>query len=141
MIGQAKIDERAAQPYLGLRRQVGMQALPEAIPQGIDAVFGYLAEQGLAPAGPPFMRMHVVNMEGEMDMEVGVPVEAPAPGNDRIRPGVLPSGRYASLIYRDVKQGYPANAALLDWGAKQGLVFDQWAVPTGDAFAGRYERF
>jgi hypothetical protein len=54
---------------------------------------------------------------------------------------VLPAGRYAALIYRGVQNGIAGNAALLAWGAAQGLQWDQWSTPQGDAFGGRVEFF
>jgi hypothetical protein len=141
MISQAKVDERGEQAYMGWRVQAAVSELPQVIPQGLDAVFAYLGEQGAPPAGAPFIRYHVIDMADKMDVELGVPVASPLPGNDQICPGKLPAGRYAALIYRDVSQGRPANAALIEWAAQQGLAFDRWDAPTGDAFAGRYETF
>jgi hypothetical protein len=34
-----------------------------------------------------------------------------------------------------------ANAKRLEWGAKQGLTWDQSEVPAGDAFGARYESY
>lgn len=145
MIGQAKIEERAEQPYVGIRAPARMDEFPTIIPQRLDELFGWLAQQGVAPAGAPIMRYHVINMEGQMDVELGVPVAAEAApaltGTDRIRPATLPAGRYAALIYRGVQNGYPANGALLEWGAQQGLTWDRWDAPDGDAFGSRYETF
>ena len=53
--------------------------------------------------------------------------------------GVLPAGKYASLIY--IGGGISANKALIEWVRDQGLTFDRWDVPTGDAFASRYESY
>jgi effector-binding domain-containing protein len=141
MIGPAKIDERPEQAYMGWRTVVPMSELPRAIPQGLDTVFGYLGEQGVPPTGAPFIRYHVINMADHLDIELAVPVAGPVAASDQVRPGVLPAGRYASLIYRDIKEGMPANAALLEWIAQQGLACDRWDEPAGDAFASRYERF
>ena len=57
------------------------------------------AKQSLDPAGPPFIRYHVIDMQGLMDVEMGIPVASILSGDGRISPGVLPAGRYASLIY------------------------------------------
>jgi effector-binding domain-containing protein len=143
IVREPKIDERPEQPYLGLRGQTPHSEMPNFIPAGIDAVLAYLAEHGVAPAGAPFMRYHVINMQTELDLEIGVPVATTdaAAGTDRIRPGTLPAGRYASLVYRGVVNGLPANGALIKWVEEQGLKLDCWEVPAGDAFAGRYEVF
>jgi effector-binding domain-containing protein len=87
------------------------------------------------------MRYHVINMAAKMDVELGVPVDGALPGNGRVKAETLPAGRYASLIYQDVKRGVEANGALLRWGAEQGLQWDRWQTPEGDAFGGRIERY
>ena len=56
-------------------------------------------------------------------------------------PGVIPAGRYASLIYTGIMNGIPANKALLDWGAEQGLVWDTYVSDHGDGFGARYESY
>ncbi|MCB0187940.1 MAG: hypothetical protein KDE31_26915, partial [Caldilineaceae bacterium] len=37
--------------------------------------------------------------------------------------------------------GMAANKALLNWGKEQGLAWDLWPEPEGDAFACRYEAY
>ncbi len=80
-------------------------------------------------------------MARQLEVDLGVPVAQAAPGDGRVQPGRLPAGRYASLIYTDVTQGVPANRALLEWGAAQGLVWDRWDTPQGDGWGGRVEFF
>ena len=141
-ITEPKVEYRDAQHYMGIRTQVTMKEMSEGvIPQLIDEVFAWLREHGVAQAGPPLMRLHVINMEAKMDIEVGWPVANVLEGDDRVRPSVLPAGRYASLIYTGVKNAMEGNKALLDWGAEKGLVWDRWDVEAGDAFASRFESF
>ena len=80
-------------------------------------------------------------MAGKMDVEVGVPVKGALSGDERISAGVLPAGRYASLIYSGVKNGIEGNKALLDWATEQGIVWDRWDDKNGDAFGSRVEFF
>lgn len=139
---EPKLEDRKEQGYMGIRTQVTMDEMsPGVIPQLIGEVFGWLEKHDVAPGGAPFMRFHVINMAANMDIEIGVPVASDQAGDDRVRPGVLPAGRYASLIYTGVTNGMPANKALLDWGAEQGLVWDRWDVEEGDAFRSRFESF
>ena len=95
--------------------------------------------EGVEPAGQPFFRYYVINMEGEMDVEVAIPVAAPVAGNGRVCAGVMPAGRYASLVY--VGTGYTGSGALTRWAMENGLAFDEWAVPQGMAYRARYERY
>ena len=83
------------------------------------------------------MRLHCVDMKGTMDMEVGLVVPDALPGDDRVRPGILPAGEYATLTYRD--HAVRANRALIEWTAEQGLTFDRDITPEGDVFASRCE--
>lgn len=137
-----KIDERAEQPYVGIRVQVPMSEMSQGlVPQLLGETFGWLREHDIAPDGPPLMRFHVINMEGNMDIELGVPVAKAAEANGRVQAGSLPAGRYASLVYTGVMNGIPANKILIDWAAEQGLVWDNYDSPNGDGFVSRYESF
>jgi effector-binding domain-containing protein len=138
---EPKIEYRPDQPYIGIRTQVPMSKFKKAIPQHTEEVFAWLHRRGVAPAGAPFIRYHVINMSGPMDIELGVPVASAIQGDDRVSAGVLPAGRYASLIYTGVSHGIKGNKTLLEWGAAQGLRWDRWDEPHGDAFGGRYESF
>lgn len=55
---EPKLEDRVALPYVGIRSQVAMQDFPNLIPQHIDEVVGWLAEQGIAPANAPIIRYH-----------------------------------------------------------------------------------
>jgi hypothetical protein len=87
--------------------------------------------------GPLFMRLHVVDMSGDMDIEVGAFADVTAPRDGRVRGGEAPAGRYATLTYVD--HSIRANRHLIEWTKGQGLSFDLRATPAGDAFACRYE--
>lgn len=141
MIGKPKVEERAEQPYMAIRTQATMQTLDTVIPQGIGEVFAWLGKQGAAPAGAPFVRYLVIDMEALLEIEVGVPVANALSGDGRILAGVLPAGRYASLIYTGIDNGIQANWALLKWGAEQGLVWDTWKAENGDGWGARFESF
>jgi effector-binding domain-containing protein len=138
-ITEPKLEDRKEQPYVGIRTQTPWTEFSRVIPQLLGEVFAWLQQLQVAPDGPPFMRYYVINMEAKMDVELGVPVANALSGNDRVRPGVLPAGRYASLVYTGVKNGIEGNGALLNWGAEKGLVWDRWDVENGDAFAARVE--
>jgi effector-binding domain-containing protein len=141
MITDPKLEERNEQHYMAIRSQATMQTLDKVIPQSLEAVFAWLGKQGTAPAGAPFVRYIVIDMEKELTIEVGVPVAGVLSGEGRITPGTLPAGRYASLVYTGIDNGIKANGALLDWGKQQGLVWDSWTTEKGDAFGARIEAF
>ena len=140
MITQPKLEDRGEQHYVGIRTQVPMSKFKKIIPEFLDELFAWLGKQGVQPAGAPFMRYHVINMAGNMDVELGVPVTRALPGDGRIAPGVIPAGRYASLVYIGVN-GIKGNKALLDWAAKNNIRWDRWDDQNGDAFRSRVEYF
>jgi len=138
---EPKLEDRKAQPYMGVRSRIAMQELDVAIPQGIGEMFAFLGKQGVAPVGAPFIRYYVINMPEMLEVEVGVPVASALPDEGRIHGGVLPAGRYASLIYTGIDHGIEANGALQDWGASKGLAWDKWETKEGTAFGSRLETF
>lgn len=139
MFTDPQIEERTAQHYAGIRVQVPVQEFQVIIPQLIDEVVSWLGAYDITPDGPPLMRFHVINMDGKMDVELGVRVATVVSGDDRISAGIIPAGRYATLIYTGVENGIASNAALIDWAMRQGLVWDRWDTPDGDAFGARVE--
>ena len=140
MISKPKIDERQAQNYVGIRTQATGKQVGKVIPKLIGELSTWLAKQGAAPAGAPFNRFHIINMEGNMEIEIGFPVATAMKGDERVSPGVIPAGRYASLVYSGVT-GYTGNKALIEWAVKNGVKWDRWDEPNGDAFRSRVEFF
>ncbi|GAB3748861.1 GyrI-like domain-containing protein [Microlunatus parietis] len=100
---------------------------------------GWLDEHDVGEVGPFFLRLHVIDMEGPMDLAVGVIMPDPIEGDDRVLPDGLPAGRYATLTYRD--HALRANRALIEWSREQGLPFDREDVAEGDRFGCRYEAY
>lgn len=125
-----EIETRTEQPYVAIRAKVSMDGIP-AFAVRTGEVFGWLGARGLAPAGPPFLKYNVIDMEREIEMETGVPVALAVDGEGEIVTGVLPAGRYATVTHA----GHPSElvgvtGALLDWAAEQGLAWD--ITPDGD---------
>lgn len=144
MISEPQLRDRPTQHYVGIRTLASLPELPEVIPGNHRKVYAWLNQHGIAPAGPPFIRYHVINMATKLDIELGVPVASRVSGSGEVRPGELPAGRYGSLVYTGPYAGdglMRANAALLDWGAQQGLRWDRFDDPNGDGFAVRYETY
>jgi effector-binding domain-containing protein len=123
---------RSGQPTVGITGTVTMRTIPE-IADRIPEVFGWLAARGIEPAGAPFLRYHVIDMSRGLVIEAGVPVAAPVDGDGDVHPGVLPGGRYATVVHI----GHPAEltgvtALLLDWAAAQGLSWDLTDTDAGE---------
>jgi effector-binding domain-containing protein len=122
---QPAVIDRGAQTYAGIPLTVTMASFASAVDTGFPELFGWLAGHGLAPAGPPFIRYHVVDMDGQLEVELGVPLQTAVTGDGRVRPGTVPGGNYATMVHTGPYDGLvAANAALQDWVARQGLVLD-----------------
>jgi effector-binding domain-containing protein len=142
MISEPKVEERAAQPYVAVRTRVPMPNWGHLLPGLWGEVFGWLDRQGVEPAGPPLIRYLVIEMQTELEIDVGVPVARALASDGRITADVLPAGRYATLVYTGDYAGLVgATAALLDWGAAQGLAWDSHPGPRGDEFGARFESY
>jgi effector-binding domain-containing protein len=102
-------------------------------------LYEWLSNTGTTDIGRTFLRLNVIDMNGPMDIEVGATTARWQAGDERVRPGVLPAGNYATLTYRD--HSLRANKALLEWISANGVTLDRREEPEGDWFACRYEAY
>jgi effector-binding domain-containing protein len=140
MSAAPRIETRAEQPYAAVRAQVTMETLGTVVPPLNQEVFAWLGERGIAPAGAPFWKYDVIDMAGKLEVEAGVPVTAAVAGDGRVISGVLPAGRYATVVH----VGHPselseATGALLDWAAGQDLTWDMSPGEDGERWGSRLE--
>lgn len=128
---EPRIQWRAAQPYVAIRRPVTMRTIPE-IADRLPVVFGWLATRGIEPAGPPFLRYRVIDMDRHLDIEAGVPVDAAIEGDKDVISGVLPGGRYVTVTHvGPFDKLMDVTTALLDWAAREGLTWDMIETENG----------
>ena len=136
MSGTPEVIERAEQPYVAIRATVTMASIGAASAH-FPAVFDWLARHGSGPAGPPFFKnCDVIDMDSQLQIEVGVPVPEHLAADGSVVAGVLPAGRYASVIH----VGHPGQLAdttadLLTWAESNGLAFDNTATSEGERWA------
>jgi effector-binding domain-containing protein len=134
--------ERSAQPFVAIRSEVKPTELSQAIDSAFSRLFAWLGEAGIPPAGAPFIRYKVVDMERKLHVELGVPIAAPVEASGDIHAGSLPAGRYAVSIHQGPYSGLrDANAALLQSAKQLGVEWDTTPTPDGEAFAARLETY
>jgi effector-binding domain-containing protein len=134
------IVQRAAQPYVAIRALVTMRSFGEVMPGLHPEVRGWLRSRGVEPAGQPFFKYNVIDMDRQLEVEAGFPVAAPVPGEDRVLAASLPAGRYATLWHTGHPDGLVGTTqTLLDWAARQGLAWDVTSAPDGEQWACRLE--
>jgi len=134
-----RVVERPEQHYLGIRVITPFRGMLAKRNELLDELFGWLRTAGVDDSGMFFLRLHVIDMNGPMDLEVGVTTPGPLTGDARVRPDVLPAGRYVTLTYRN--HSLRANRALLDFAGAEDLTLDRRDVAEGDLFGCRYELF
>lgn len=138
-ISKPKIDKRPKQPYMGIRTIAPFKGMSKVIDRISKELNAWVSEHKVKTSGPPFLRYHVIDMRGFMDISFCVPVRKALPEDGDVKAGELPSGRYASLIYSG--GGISGNRALIEWVRAKGMDFDRWDTEQGDNFRGRYETF
>lgn len=138
-IGSPGIDQRIARPYVGLRIITPFEGMFAQTDGLFKELRKWVNAQGLAEQGPYFLRYHVIDMQGLMNVEAGFVVAAQAVGDERVKCGILPAGRYAHLTYS--RYALRGNQALLIWIKEMNLEVDREDTPQGDAFSCRYEAY
>jgi effector-binding domain-containing protein len=139
IIQPPRVEQRPEKTYLGIRVVTPFRGMLRVRDELLAELYPWLASHDTEPTGPFFLRLHVIDMEGPMDLEVGVITTTELEGDDRVRPGVLPAGGYATLTYVD--HARRANKALIEWARDNGVALDSREEPSGDAFGCRYEAY
>jgi len=139
MLTEPKIVERAAQPYVAMRRTVKIP-FGDTVDTTMPKLWKWIGDHRVEPIGPPFFKYNVIDMANGLEIEFGAPVAVAPKADDDIVSGILPAGRYASLIYHGHYDGLmEATGALLGWADRNGHKFDMQPTPKGDKFACRLE--
>ena len=139
IIREPRIDERPEQVYMGIRIISPFAGMSVMIGKISREMHSWAKDHDVKPVGPPFVRFHVIDMRGKMEITYGIPVSIIVPADDRVTADVLVEGRYASLVY--MNGGIAGNRALIEWVRGQGMDFDRWDTPAGDNFRCRYESY
>jgi effector-binding domain-containing protein len=139
IIGKPKIEKRSKITYMGIRFIAPFKGMSKEIRKSADEVNTWAADNKIKTMGPPFLRYHIIDMRGFMDLSFCIPVRNALPDDGHIKADFIPAGKYASLIYSG--GGISGNRALIEWVRAQGLDFDRWDTKEGDNFRGRYETY
>ncbi len=132
-----RLESRPEVATLGIRETAPFRTMLSNRDRLLAELIEWLDAHEVEPTGPFFLRLHVIDMQGLMQIEVGVAASGPA--DDRVEEGTLPAGNYAVLSYR--AKSMAANKRLHAWIREQGLGHDSAAHPDGEAFACRCETY
>lgn len=137
IIDGPRVELREQRPTVGIRRTTPFRGMLAKRDTLLAELIEWLDAHDIDPSGPFFLRLHSVDMAGDMDIEVGVIASATADGS--VTAGSIPAGRYAVLAYRD--HSIRANRLLQAWAAEEGLQFDVEPAAAGDHWAARVESY
>ena len=135
------IEDRAEQSYVGVRLWIPSKDLSTWTTKLLKELRKWMTAEGLEATGPAFHCFYVINTGTEFELEVGVPVAKAVAGDDRVKPDIIPVGRYANLTYTGRNNAYKGNKALVEWARDNGVAWDRWDDPRGGAFRCRYESY
>jgi effector-binding domain-containing protein len=136
-----EIVQRPEQPYVAVRRAVTMTTIGEIADQ-IPVLIRRLAERGVEPAGPPFLRYLLIDMERELVIEAGVPVGQEVAVDGEVTASVLPAGRYVvTSVLGHPDELVAVTGELLSWARERGLEWDAEPTPKGERWGCRLESF
>ncbi len=125
--------------YVGIRVVTPFRGMLKVRDELLRELRTWIEGSNAETIGHGFLRLHVIDMDGPMDLEVGYFTRRPCKGDGRVEPGSMPAGRYATLTYRD--HAMRANRALIEWARDNRVEFHRHDEPEGDAFACRYEAY
>ena len=138
---QPAVVERGEQPYAFIRGSVRMDTFA-SIADRLPELIRWLADRGAEFAGAPFFRFNSIDMEGELEVEAGMPVlSTPEPEGD-IGVAVLPPGRYVTVTHVGHPNQLPGViTAVREWAERQSLEWDMTVVDGVERWACRLESY
>lgn len=143
MLVKPTVVSRDAQRYVAIRQRSPRESLGDVVPNLFSEVSEWAATNGLTVTGPPLIRYLLVDYNnGEVEVDVGVPIESAAPDGGRVRTGEIAGGKYATLIHRGSYASLvETTAKLLGWGRENGIKWQVVEESKVTRWGGRVERY
>ena len=121
MISEPKTEYHKEQYYVAITSIVRQKEIPDLLPPLIPEIFNWLRMKKLKPAGAPFFKYSEME-DDKIKVEVGIPVDKPVKGDERIHGGVFPSGTYIKVTYTSPYSNLPnVHSELSKWKEKNNI--------------------
>lgn len=114
-------------PTAVVRRRARSHDLAKVVPEACGIVWGVVRGQQIQGAG----RHISLYLDGQINLEVGVELQAPFPGYGEVIGSALPSGLVATTVhFGPYNQLQAAHQAIRDWCANHGhaLAGPNWEI-------------
>ncbi|NUM44300.1 MAG: GyrI-like domain-containing protein [Anaerolineales bacterium] len=139
IIGPGSIVEKPERSYLGIRLSTPFGGMFAVVTKALKELRKWSKENSLSEEGPYFVRYYHCDMKDIMEVEVGLMTNSGLVGEGRIKPGSLPKGKYATLVYRG--NGLRGNQALMKWAKDNGITFEPLVADAVESYTCRYEAY
>jgi effector-binding domain-containing protein len=131
-VSEPQIEQRSAQPYLRIAGRIDGD-VSAFVDGAFNELYEWLRQHGIEPAGPEFILFRELDDDDKpVHVEVSLPVDAGAGGDDRIGADELPAGRYLTYLHQG--EYHPETgpdllaslAELTGWAAAKGIEHSSW---------------
>jgi effector-binding domain-containing protein len=139
VIGPVTIVRKRDRRYVGIRLQTPFPGMFAVATRALKDLRAWSNANGHEDDGPYFLRYYHCDMKSIMEIEAGFLTKSAPPDHPQIKAGVLPGGKYASLIYRG--NGLRGNQALMKWGRDTGTRFEPIDPALSESYVCRYEAY
>jgi len=139
IIGPGSIVEKTERHYVGIRIQTPFDGMFAQITKALKDLRRWAKANSVSEEGPYFVRYYHCDMKDIMDVEAGLMTKTRLAGDGAIKPGSLPKGKYATLLYRG--NGLRGNQALMKWAQDNAVRFDPIDAQLSESYVCRYEAY
>jgi effector-binding domain-containing protein len=122
-----RLEQLSSRPLAVVRRRAGLKELSKVVPDACGAVWSVVRSQQIIGAG----RHVAVYLDDQINLEVGVELDAPFPGYGEVVGSVTPPGPVATTThYGPYGLLHEAHEAIRLWCGKNGhtLAGPNWEV-------------
>jgi effector-binding domain-containing protein len=115
-----RLEQVGSHPLAVVKRRASLQELKKVVPEACGLVWGVIRSQKIAGAG----RHVAIYWDGQINLDVGVELEAPFAGHGEVIGSATPSGTVATTThFGPYGRLHEAHQAIRDWCAKNGYGF------------------
>ena len=122
-----RLEQLGGRPLAVVRRRATLKELARVVPEACGLVWGVVRAEKIAGAG----RHVALYWDGEINLEVGVELEAPYVGHGEVVGSATPAGAVATTThFGPYGRLHEAHRAIRDWCANRGceLAGPNWEI-------------